>query len=271
MSHYIYTNRTEYVLRTCFFFVITQWGARARWSRWNWMSLAPHCARHSANILYIVCNFFFLFSLFLFRYGRFGRVKLLTPTSLAVYRVGRDDKGMYQCSVTNKRSSAQAMAELKLGGKLLCSTVASRYPIYAWARRCTCSLSKSWCIRVLRAHSFSIYFFLFVAVVAVVVILALTASTALSTAEETRLWPNLYNPSTTSYVGSGYTACGSKVPILCLINFTISLPSSLHFYPFFASWTDAAYFTHIYCCRCVSDCIHHEWCGFGRWTIGPRK
>lgn len=46
------------------------------------------------------------------------RVKLLTPYSLAVYDVGRHDKGMYQCLVTGKESSAQAVAELKLGGKL---------------------------------------------------------------------------------------------------------------------------------------------------------
>lgn len=45
------------------------------------------------------------------------RIKLLTPYSLAVYDVGRRDKGMYQCLVTNKESSAQAVAELKLGGK----------------------------------------------------------------------------------------------------------------------------------------------------------
>ncbi len=44
------------------------------------------------------------------------RIKLLTPVSLAVNNVGRNDKGIYQCSVTNKRNSAQAMAELKLGG-----------------------------------------------------------------------------------------------------------------------------------------------------------
>lgn len=48
-----------------------------------------------------------------------ARVKLLTPYSLAIYDVGRRDKGMYQCLVTNKESSAQAVAELKLGGKLV--------------------------------------------------------------------------------------------------------------------------------------------------------
>lgn len=46
------------------------------------------------------------------------RIKLLTPYSLAVYDVERRDKGMYQCLITNKDSSAQAVAELKLGGEL---------------------------------------------------------------------------------------------------------------------------------------------------------
>lgn len=45
-------------------------------------------------------------------------MKLLTPTSLAIYNIGRSDKGMYQCLVTNQGGSAQAMAELKLGGEL---------------------------------------------------------------------------------------------------------------------------------------------------------
>lgn len=63
-----------------------------------------------------------LFVWILFRHGPFDRIKLLTSTSLLVNKIGRDDRGMYQCSVTNKRSSAQAMAELKLGGKLICSS-----------------------------------------------------------------------------------------------------------------------------------------------------
>lgn len=46
------------------------------------------------------------------------RIKLLTPYSLAIYDVERRDKGMYQCLITNKDSSAQAVAELKLGGEL---------------------------------------------------------------------------------------------------------------------------------------------------------
>lgn len=60
-----------------------------------------------------VCHYWFLFFFFFHH-----RIKLLTPHSLAVYDVGRRDKGMYQCLVTNKESSAQAIAELKLGGKL---------------------------------------------------------------------------------------------------------------------------------------------------------
>ncbi|XP_031617665.1 Down syndrome cell adhesion molecule-like protein Dscam2 isoform X3 [Contarinia nasturtii] len=44
-----------------------------------------------------------------------NKIKLLSPYSLAVYDVGRRDKGMYQCLVANKYSSAQAVAELKLG------------------------------------------------------------------------------------------------------------------------------------------------------------
>lgn len=47
----------------------------------------------------------------------FRRIKLLTPVSLAVENVGRDDKGSYQCLITSKKNSAQAIAELKLGGK----------------------------------------------------------------------------------------------------------------------------------------------------------
>lgn len=60
----------------------------------------------SSMKLLIVC--------FLYRHNR---VELLTPNSLAVYKVGRHDKGMYQCLATNTDSSAQAMAELRLGGK----------------------------------------------------------------------------------------------------------------------------------------------------------
>lgn len=46
------------------------------------------------------------------------RMKLLTPNSLAVYNVERSDRGMYQCLTSNEKISAQAMAELRLGGEL---------------------------------------------------------------------------------------------------------------------------------------------------------
>lgn len=62
--------------------------------------------------MFVVTNLFIFFSSFHYR------IKLLTPYSLAVYDVDRHDKGMYQCLVANKESSAQAVAELKLGGKL---------------------------------------------------------------------------------------------------------------------------------------------------------
>lgn len=58
------------------------------------------------------------------------RIKLLTPVSLAVNNVGRNDKGIYQCSVTNKRNSAQAMAELKLGGNHFFSLFFSLRDVY---------------------------------------------------------------------------------------------------------------------------------------------
>lgn len=56
----------------------------------------------------------FVFFLFLYH-----RMQFLTPNSLAVYKVGRSDKGMYQCLTANEGSSAQAMAELRLGGELI--------------------------------------------------------------------------------------------------------------------------------------------------------
>lgn len=57
------------------------------------------------------------------------RIKLLTPISLAVNNVGRNDKGIYQCSVTNKRNSAQGMAELKLGGNQNTKKNSSLFPL----------------------------------------------------------------------------------------------------------------------------------------------
>lgn len=62
---------------------------------------------------YLVVCFLEMFNAFIC----FRRIKLLTPVSLAVENVGRDDKGSYQCLITSKKNSAQAIAELKLGGK----------------------------------------------------------------------------------------------------------------------------------------------------------
>ena len=46
-----------------------------------------------------------------------GRVRLITPEILKIDSVQREDRGIYQCFVKNKVASAQASAELKLGGK----------------------------------------------------------------------------------------------------------------------------------------------------------
>lgn len=43
-------------------------------------------------------------------------VQFLSMNSLLVKNVGRRDRGVYQCLVKNQQGSAQAMAELKLGG-----------------------------------------------------------------------------------------------------------------------------------------------------------
>ncbi len=40
-----------------------------------------------------------------------------TDTVLRIEAVRREDKGMYQCVVRNDQESAQASAELKLGGR----------------------------------------------------------------------------------------------------------------------------------------------------------
>jgi len=47
-----------------------------------------------------------------------GSIRFLSKSSLLVQNVGRRDRGVYQCLVENQRASAQAMAELKLGGEL---------------------------------------------------------------------------------------------------------------------------------------------------------
>lgn len=39
--------------------------------------------------------------------------------SLLIKNVGRRDRGVYQCLVKNQQGSAQAMAELKLGGMFI--------------------------------------------------------------------------------------------------------------------------------------------------------
>lgn len=55
--------------------------------------------------------------IFVLFFSDIARAKLLTPYSLAIYDVGRRDRGMYQCMIVGKESSAQAVAELRLGGK----------------------------------------------------------------------------------------------------------------------------------------------------------
>jgi len=45
------------------------------------------------------------------------RFVLLASNSLKIDRVERDDKGIYQCLVSNIRGSVQAAGELKLGGE----------------------------------------------------------------------------------------------------------------------------------------------------------
>lgn len=45
-----------------------------------------------------------------------SRFTLLASNSLRIDDVGRDDKGIYQCLVSDSRGSVQASGELKLGG-----------------------------------------------------------------------------------------------------------------------------------------------------------
>lgn len=47
-----------------------------------------------------------------------------TDNVLRIEQVRREDKGMYQCFVRNDQESAQASAELKLGGR--CKTIILR-------------------------------------------------------------------------------------------------------------------------------------------------
>ena len=46
-----------------------------------------------------------------------GRVSLLAKDVIRIESVHRNDRGMYQCLVKNDRESAQASAQLKIGGK----------------------------------------------------------------------------------------------------------------------------------------------------------
>lgn len=46
-----------------------------------------------------------------------GRVRMLTRDIIHINSVGREDKGVYQCFVRNSDDSAEASAELVLGGK----------------------------------------------------------------------------------------------------------------------------------------------------------
>ena len=46
-----------------------------------------------------------------------SRITMLTAKSLMIVSVQRQDKGMYQCLVSNDRENAQASAQLSLGCK----------------------------------------------------------------------------------------------------------------------------------------------------------
>lgn len=48
-----------------------------------------------------------------------GRVRMLTRDIIHINSVGREDRGVYQCFVRNADDSAQASAELVLGGKIV--------------------------------------------------------------------------------------------------------------------------------------------------------
>lgn len=50
---------------------------------------------------------------FIFHVSRFT---LVSPNSLFINDIGKDDRGAYQCIVSTNRGSAQAAGELKLGG-----------------------------------------------------------------------------------------------------------------------------------------------------------
>lgn len=46
-----------------------------------------------------------------------GRVRVVGQRSVVVEGVRREDRGMYQCLVSNLQGSAQGSAQLKLGGQ----------------------------------------------------------------------------------------------------------------------------------------------------------
>jgi Down syndrome cell adhesion protein len=48
----------------------------------------------------------------------FFRLSFIGTNSLRIDNVGREDRGMYQCIVSDGRESVQASSELKLGGEL---------------------------------------------------------------------------------------------------------------------------------------------------------
>lgn len=78
------------------------------------------CLPSSAFLTLFVLFFYF----FLFCDPRvLGSIRFLSKSSLLVQNVGRRDRGVYQCLVENQRASAQAMAELKLGGELTATCI----------------------------------------------------------------------------------------------------------------------------------------------------
>lgn len=108
-----------------FFIVVVLKASVRRNSEARQMSIAPSGPYNIRLFVYVHKFNVFLFfppsfsrSMCLCLFVSPWRIKLLTPYSLAVYDVERRDKGMYQCLITSKDSSAQAVAELKLGGEL---------------------------------------------------------------------------------------------------------------------------------------------------------
>lgn len=47
------------------------------------------------------------------------RVSIISSTVLKIDNIGKEDRGVYQCIVSNARSSAEASAELNIGGRCL--------------------------------------------------------------------------------------------------------------------------------------------------------